>query len=224
MPPAHISARIFGKAKPAIEKIAGSLLLKGSFVERVVVSLPLGMGIALPAYNDSGREAALVKTKPYDRAGAVSYAHAWAYGRNPRYYDFEKLGGDCTNFCSQSLYAGAGVMNPKPTFGWYYYGLNNRAPAWTGVQFLYNFLVNNRGVGPVAAETDAGQVEPGDIVQLSFDGSVFVHSPVIVSVGEIPSPANILVAAHTFDVDNRPLDTYTYERVRYLHITHVNTW
>ncbi|MDD3394423.1 MAG: amidase domain-containing protein [Anaerotignum sp.] len=160
----------------------------------------------------------------YHREKAVSYAHKWAYGRNPQYYNFDRLGGDCTNFASQVLYAGSGVMNPKPTFGWYYYSLNNRAPAWTGVEFLHNFLVKNQGIGPVAAEVDISQVEPGDIVQLSFDGMVFSHSPTIVAVGATPLPSNILVAAHTFDTDNRPLNTYQYVSIRYLHITHVNAW
>lgn len=165
-----------------------------------------------------------MRTKPYDRAKAVSYAHTWAYGRNPRYYDFENLGGDCTNFTSQALYAGAGVMNPKPTIGWFYYSLNNRAPAWTGVEFLYRFLVNNHGVGPVAVETEISQVEPGDIVQISFDGKAFQHSSMIASVGQPQSSSNIFVATHTYDVDNRPLDTYQYMHLRFLHITNVNIW
>ncbi|MPN08588.1 hypothetical protein SDC9_155871 [bioreactor metagenome] len=46
----------------------------------------------------------------------------------------------------------------------------------------------------------------------------------IVAVGDPPSPSNILVAAHTYDSDYRPLDTYTYERLRFLHIKHVNVW
>lgn len=165
-----------------------------------------------------------MRTKSYDRDKAVAYAHQWAFGRNPQYYDFENLGGDCTNFTSQALYAGSGIMNPTPTFGWYYYSLNNRAPAWTGVEFLYRFLVNNSGVGPVAVETDISQMEPGDIVQISFDGRIFQHSPMIVSVEQPPSPSNILVAAHTYNSDNRPLDTYTYALLRFLHITHVNIW
>lgn len=165
-----------------------------------------------------------MRKKDYDRFKAVDYAHKWAFGRNPRYYNFENIGGDCTNFASQVVYAGSGVMNPTPTFGWYYYSINNRAPAWTGAQFFYRFLVNNRGVGPVAVEADISLAEPGDIVQLSFDGWSFVHSPVIVSVGENPSPDNILVAAHTYDSDNRPLNSYPYIRFRLLHITHVNIW
>lgn len=164
----------------------------------------------------------MLLAKNYDREKAVSYAHRWAFSRNPKYYDFEHIGGDCTNFASQALYTGAGVMNSTPTFGWFYYNLNNRAPAWTGVESLYRFLVNNHSVGPAAVETDFTQIAPGDIVQLSFDGKRFEHSPVIVSVGEHPSPSNILVATHSFDVDNRPLNTYEYLRVRFLHITHVN--
>ena len=46
---------------------------------------------------------------PYDRQKAVAYARRWALGRNPAYFDFQDLGGDCTNFASQCLYAGAGV-------------------------------------------------------------------------------------------------------------------
>ena len=50
---------------------------------------------------------------------------------NPKYYNFQNIGGDCTNFASQVLYAGSGIMNYTPTFGWYYINVNDRAPAWT---------------------------------------------------------------------------------------------
>lgn len=45
--------------------------------------------------------------RPYRRLNAVLYAHRWAYGRNPQFYDYEAIGGDCTNFASQCIYAGA---------------------------------------------------------------------------------------------------------------------
>lgn len=166
----------------------------------------------------------MMRIKDYNRTKAVAYAHKWALRRNPQYFDFEHIGGDCTNFASQVLYAGSGVMNPTPTFGWYYYSLYNRAPAWTSVKYLYRFLTNNNEIGPVAVDTDIKEIQPGDIVQLSFDGESFGHSPVIVSVGEIPSVSNILVAAHSYDVDNKPLESYTYIHERFLHITHVNVW
>jgi hypothetical protein len=40
----------------------------------------------------------------------------------------------------------------------------------------------------------------------------------VVSVGAVPAPANILVAALTYDADDRPLDTYPYTALRPLHV------
>ncbi len=59
-----------------------------------------------------------MKQQPYNRLAAVAYAKRWAMARNPAFYDFSELGGDCTNFVSQCVYAGSLVMNFTPTFGW----------------------------------------------------------------------------------------------------------
>ena len=72
--------------------------------------------------------------RPYNRIEAVIYAHRWAYSCNPAFYDFEEIGGDCTNYASQCIYAGTGVMNFTPTFGWYYIDTNDRSPSWRGVE------------------------------------------------------------------------------------------
>jgi len=159
------------------------------------------------------------EVKPYNRQQAVLYAHEWAYRRNPRYLDFENLGGDCTNFASQVMYAGSGIMNYTPTYGWFYINSNNRTASWTGVNYLYNYLVGNKGPGPFAREVGVGEVEPGDIVQLSFQGgSQYDHSPVIVETGRIPEIDNIRIAAHTYDRDNYPLTEYNWKEIRFLHI------
>lgn len=155
----------------------------------------------------------------YDREKAVAYAHQWAYFRNPNYYNFQDIGGDCTNFASQCIFAGAGIMNYTPTFGWYYISVSDRAPAWTGVQYLYNFLTSNAGAGPYGREVPIEQVQPGDIAQLALTRSEYQHSPVIVSVGgEIPTLDNIHVAAHSNDCDCRPLSSYSFRSVRFIHI------
>lgn len=155
----------------------------------------------------------------YNREAAVLYAHEWAYGRNPRFYDYENLGGDCTNFASQCLYAGGGVMNYTPELGWYYIDANQKAPAWTGVIFFYNFLTRSRsGVGPVGREVPMQEIQPGDFIQLSFDGKDFQHTPIVVQSDHPQSPDDILLAAHSFDADNRPLSTYQYQAARFLHI------
>lgn len=155
---------------------------------------------------------------PYNRQAAVAYAHRWAYHRNPDFYNFDELGGDCTNFASQCLYAGSGVMNYTPTFGWYYNSQYSRAPAWTGVPYFYNFLTRRKeSPGPVGEEVPMEQVCPGDFVQLGF-GAGYAHNPVIVAAGSPPDLDNILVAAHSEDCDYRPLSTYPARELRFLHI------
>jgi len=154
----------------------------------------------------------------YDREKAVAYAHEWAYGRNPEYFNFTGLGGDCTNFVSQCLFAGSGIMNYTPTFGWYYIDANNRTASWTGVVYLYNFLIGNTGAGPYGREVSVNEVQPGDICQLILTKNDFHHSVIIVSTGDIPSYENIRIASHSVNADNRPLYTYNPMAVRYLHI------
>lgn len=164
----------------------------------------------------------MVQLIPYNRRAAVDYAHKWAFSRNPAYYDFSPLGGDCTNFASQYLYAGVGVMNFTPEFGWYYIDAEQRSPAWTGVPFFWDFMTRQeRTVGPFGISVPLSLLRPGDFIQLRFEtsGEVFAHTPVVVSVGFPPRPDNILVAAHSNDADNRPLDSYEkVVEMRYLHI------
>lgn len=164
----------------------------------------------------------MLRLLPYDRRAAVAYAHRWAFGRNPAYYSFDEIGGDCTNFASQCLYAGAGVMNFTPVFGWYYIDAANRAPAWTGVPFFWNFMTRAQSTqGPVGVQVPIELLQPGDCVQLRFQnsGEVFAHTPVVVSTGETPTRANVLVAAHSNDADYRPLNTYeNVTEMRFLHI------
>lgn len=159
-----------------------------------------------------------MKTQAYNREKAINYAHKWAFNRNPAYLDFSKLGGDCTNFISQCLYAGCNTMNPKPVYGWYYYNSYNRTASWTGVQYLYEFLTKNDSAGPFAEEVDISQIKLGDIIQLSFDGATFRHSLFVVEKGKKSDPQHIKIATHTFDRDYYPLANYIYRKYRCLDI------
>lgn len=151
---------------------------------------------------------------PYRREKAVQYAQRWAMSRNPSYLDFEKMGGDCTSFASQCLFAGSGVMNYTPVYGWYYITADKRSASWSGVTFLYSFLIRNSGAGPYATEATRAAMLPGDLLQLGDETGNFYHTPVVVAV----SDGEIYVAAHTYDAWMRPLSTYEYEKIRYLHI------
>jgi len=154
----------------------------------------------------------------YDREAAVRYAHKWAYYRNPDYFDFSQIGGDCTNYASQCIFAGSGIMNYTPVYGWYYRTANDRSASWTGVQYLYNFLTTNKGPGPFGFDAAVYQMMPGDIVQIAVNGSAIHHTPVIVDIVGTPSPDTIYVAAHSRDCDCRPLSSYPIRRLRYIHI------
>ena len=157
--------------------------------------------------------------QPYDRIAAVEYANRWAYFRNPEYYDFSAISGDCTSFASQCILAGGAPMNFTPTFGWYYRSLNDRSPAWTGVKFLFNFLVNNKGIGPFGHEADISEVEPGDICQLIIDEEDWQHTPVITSVDKMrPNFETTKVAAHSYDCACRQLSSYDISAIRFVHI------
>ena len=131
----------------------------------------------------------------YDRQKVYDYAKNWAYGRNPKYYNYDSVGGDCTNFASQCIYAGCGQMNYSRTNGWYYINGDDKSPSWTGVEFLYRFLTTNKSHGLKGAVTTIGRLQIGDLIQLSFDGTSFGHSLIVVQNGSDINTT--LIACHT---------------------------
>ena len=161
-----------------------------------------------------------MKVKEYNRKKAVEYAKKWAYKRNPRYYNFDDVGGDCTSFISQCIYAGAGIMNYKKHIGWYYNSASDRTASWSGVEFLYNFLTKNKGIGPRATKVDIDNLEVGDIIQLKFLQDRFSHSLIIVDK-KGNKLEDIYIATHTEDAYYRKLSTYTFQDIRFLHITDI---
>lgn len=168
----------------------------------------------------------MIATKQYDRGRAVEYAKKWALSRNDLFYDFTGGGGNCTNFASQCVLAGSLVMNPTEIFGWYYVSIDNRAPAWTGVEEFYNFMCGlgdfapkNERVGPFCTEVERERAEVGDVVQLANPMGEFYHSLVVSGFSE---DGDILVCAQSNDALDRPLSTYNYAVARFLHVEGVN--
>jgi len=164
-----------------------------------------------------------MKQKQYDRKKAIEYAKKWALSRNPAYYNFDNVGGDCTSFVSQCIYAGSNTMNYTKEKGWYYINGNNKSPSWSGVEFLYQYLVNNKGMGPYGKEVSQEKIELGDIAQLSFDGKKFEHTLIIVSIENKFSLSGIKIASHTFDSYNKAISEYVFKKVRFIHIEGVVT-
>lgn len=163
----------------------------------------------------------MIVYKEYNRARAVEYARRWALERNPLFINFAGRGGDCTNFVSQCIYAGSCQMNFTNDFGWYYIDSENRAPAWSSVEFIYDFLTGtpsfrtaNGGIGPYGIEVDSTGAIEGDIVQLADETGDFYHTLIISGF----SGGETLVCAHTNDALDKPLSSYNFSSLRYIHI------
>jgi len=154
-----------------------------------------------------------MKEYPLNIKAEIEYARRWAFSANPAYYNFENIGGDCTNFVSQCLYAGGAVMNYTRDTGWYYNSLHDRSAAWTSVEYFYKFIVNNKGVGPFGILVPLSQAHAGDVIQLGANGR-FRHSLLVINVRSgVP-----YIAAHTFNAYDRPLNTYIYDDIRCIRI------
>ena len=156
----------------------------------------------------------MLVTRQYERGRALAYAKRYAFSQNPIFGNFRGIGGNCTNFVSQCIYAGSCQMNYTQTFGWYYISLEQRAPAWTGVEYFYNFLTENQGLGPYGRAATADECEVGDVIQLGREEEGYYHTLIIVGFdGE-----DILVAAQTDDAYERRLSSYDFDYLRFIKI------
>ena len=143
----------------------------------------------------------------YSRQACLEYALKYAESRHPRYYNFDAIGGNCTNYASQCLYAGLPVMNYSP-YGWYYNSISNRSPSWTDVRLFCDFLLSNKNVGPYGTLSNIENAEIGDFIQLK-NNTKWYHTLLVCDV----SPQDILICANTYDSYLRPLSSYYFRRL-----------
>lgn len=153
--------------------------------------------------------------RPYNRQAAVEYARQWALERNPDWKDYEKLGGNCSNFASQVLYAG-GI--PMVTDGghegknWFWFSDSYRSPSWTSARYLKDFNMNNNPpgqaprLGIVARYVDYEDLEPGDLV-LKYMGDDLTHTMIVVQKLYNPDGTvyDYLIAQNSYDLLDFPL-------------------
>ena len=111
-------------------------------------------------------------------------------------------------------------MNYKKYIGWYYNSSTDRTAAWSGVEFLYNFLIKNKGIGPRGIRTDIAGLQIGDIIQLKLLEERFSHSLIIIDK-EGNNLEDIYIATHTEDAYHRKVATYNFKDIRYIHISGV---
>ena len=114
-------------------------------------------------------------------------------------------------------------MNYTPEFGWYYISSEDRAPAWSSVEFFYDFLTQkfreeNGSIGPFATEVPREMVELGDVVQYANEAGDWYHTVIITGM----DGDELLVSAQSNDALDRPISTYNFAAARFLHIEGVN--
>lgn len=110
-------------------------------------------------------------------------------------------------------------MNYEPRSGWYYIDANRKSPSWTGVNFLYDFLVNNRGRGPFGVLAKPADLQVGDLIQLSLRGNgKFDHTQIITKLEPPFDSEHIFVTTHTYDMVNVKLTSYSWKEIRFIHI------
>lgn len=154
----------------------------------------------------------------YDRQKAVDYAKKWALGRNPEFYDYSAVGGDCTSFASQCVYAGCEIMNYTKEIGWYYINGNDKSPSWSGVEFFYDFMVNNRSVGPIAETVRLKSALPGDIIQLANYAGDYYHTVVLTDIVKGRRGVRYYVCSHSRDAYQKNLFSYNFYELRCIHV------
>ena len=161
----------------------------------------------------------------YNRISATQYARRWALSRNPKFKDYEELGGNCTNYISQCVNAGGIPMDSDGNNimkEWYWYNDSNRTPSWTGSQPFFEYFTKNNSdesenFGVYAKQTNYDELELGDVVQLIKDGKAY-HTMMITGIlleGEYIY--DYLICQNTYDLLDYPLSLKVGEK-RYLKI------
>ena len=118
----------------------------------------------------------------YNPSKAVAYAKQWAYSRNPKYYDYSNMGGDCANFVSQCLIAGGLSLSGCPGT----YGQGGTIPL---VSNLETCLVQKGWRR--ADQMPSKGVPAGSVITFNYAA----HATLCVVGGTNP-----LIAAHTNDI------------------------
>ena len=156
----------------------------------------------------------MILEKEYRRQMAVMYARKYALVRNPLFFSFAGIGGNCTNFVSQCVLAGSCVMNYTPIYGWYYLSTNRRSASWTGVEYFFNFMTENDGIGPYGELSTLNEAQIGDVVQLQNEDGVWYHTLIISEIRD----GEVYICANTNDALDRPLSSYNYSNERVIHM------
>ncbi|MFG2295455.1 amidase domain-containing protein [Streptomyces sp. NPDC048603] len=115
-------------------------------------------------------EAKISPAAGYNYSAMAKYAEKYWKNYNPAYRKFNDVGGDCTNFISQSLRAGGW----KNDTGWYksyknwWYNSANQTTSWVNVNYWASFALYSKRTYNL---TNVYHLGVGDILQMDFSGN-----------------------------------------------------
>ncbi|MBU0511710.1 MAG: RICIN domain-containing protein [Chloroflexi bacterium] len=173
--------------------------------------------------------------RTYNRGTAHSYIEAWWNGRNPVWGDFSNMGGDCTNYASQIIYAGIIPEDKGGSYQWYWDNMNpprtsppySRSASWSGVAEQWAYIQGNtNGNGPNGPQgqwwTDSNgrtYMQTGDVIQLKYSGTWF-HTYIVHSAKWVNGRYQIKITSHQTNRYEDDLDAVasSYPTRRYVHI------
>lgn len=172
------------------------------------------MKILLVAVILSTAGATIASAGTYNHEAAKNYA--LKYAENPNWLWYRTYDQDCTNFVSQSLYAGGWSMIryvSAPEDAWFYKNGYNAGVgysySWTVANDLFVFMSRHSGRAEfVGFSTQkppySSKLKVGDIIQIDFerDGRID-HSLIITGYG---SNGNLLVSGHSVTLKDESLE------------------
>ena len=154
----------------------------------------------------------LTADHPYDRDAAYAYLMAYCAERNPAWYAYDDVGGNCMNFGSQVLLAGGIPMDEEGDEEWYWDGQNDLDLSWINVGNFYDYCRKNEGFGLVA-DTEASYYtgEVGDVLIVGFNGD-HRHTTIIshVVTDEAGNTVDYLISCNTTNYKDFPASAYYY--------------
>lgn len=149
---------------------------------------------------------------PYDVDSAIAYLYEYCDERNPYWYAYDAVGGNCMNFGSQVLLAGGIPEDERGSAEWYWDGQYDLALSWINVGRFYEYCRDNSGFGLVA-DTEAGYYtgEIGDVVIVGFDED-HRHTTLISGIvrdgdGNV---VDYLITCNTTNYRDFPVSAYYY--------------
>ena len=183
----------------------------------------------------------------YNSQRGIAYAREYAlYSEIPEYnrlFFYDRSGNDCTNFCSQCVWAAYGgwlpamdeksvaenkerikktlCMVPYTWYGSLYFSGSNK---WCRVVELGDYSLYPKVLGPQAIKVYEGSwqafkpswIKEGDVIQLvvaSYAAYRYGHCLYVTQAGI--SPDNILICCHSYDRRDTPLSEFTTNPVQY---------